>query len=137
MQHDGNTVQRFIELRAQGWSFERISAELQVSKPTLIAWSRKHQFQIQNLKAIELEALGEKWLAGVTDRVNRLGEQYNKVEAELSQRSLGDLTTPQLHSLSRSLRRQIEQAVGPTAFSVPVNEIPADEYHEQIQDWQG
>ena len=135
--HDENTVQRFIELRAQGWSYARLMTELNVTKPTLIAWSRKHQFQLQNLKAIELEALGEKWLASTADRVNRLGEQLLKVEGELSQRNLGDLTTLQLYTLALSLRRQIEQATGPTGFTVPLNEIPAAEYHEQVQDWQG
>ena len=49
--HDDQTVQRFIELRAQGKTYARLMTELNVSKPTLIAWSRKHQFQIQNLKA--------------------------------------------------------------------------------------
>jgi hypothetical protein len=135
--HDDKTVQRFIDLRVQGWSFARIAAELNVSKPTLIAWSRKHQFQIQNLKAIELEALGEKWLASTTDRVNVLGGQLRRVETALGQRDVGELSTPQLHSLARSLRRQIEQATGTTGFTVPINEIPADEYHEQAQDWQG
>ena len=135
--HDENTVQRFIELRAQGWSYARLMTELNVTKPTLIVWSRKHQFQLQNLKAIELEALGEKWLASTADRVNRLGEQLLKVEGELSQRNLGDLTTLQLYTLALSLRRQIEQATGPTGFTVPLNEIPAAEYHEQVQDWQG
>jgi hypothetical protein len=135
--HTPETCQKFIELRAQGWSYARLMTELNVTKPTLIAWSRKHQFQIQNLKTIELEALGEKWLASVTDRVNGLGEQLRKVDAELSQRNLSDLTTLQLHTMSRSLRRQIEQAVGQPTFSVPVNEIPSDEYHDQVQDWQG
>jgi hypothetical protein len=135
--HDGNTIQRFIELRAQGWSYARLMTELNVTKPTLIAWSRKHQFQIQNLKAIELEALGEKWLASVADRVNGLGEQLRKIESELGRRDVGDLTTTQLYSLARSLRRQITEATGPTGFTVSVNEIPGDEYHEQVQDWQG
>ena len=135
--HDENTVQRFIELRTQGWSYARLMTELNVTKPTLIAWSRKHQFQLQNLKAIELEALREKWLASTADRVNRLGEQLRQVEGELSQRNLGDLTTPQLYTLARSLRRQIEQAIGPIGFTVPLSEIPAAEYHEQVQDWQG
>ena len=135
--HDDKTVQRYIELRAQGWSYARLMTELNVTKPTLIAWSRKHQFQIQNLKAIELEALGEKWLTSVTDRVNALGEQLRAVEAELKQRSVSDLTTPQLYSVARSLRRQIESATGSPGFTVPVNEIPAAEYHEQVQDWQG
>ena len=134
--HDDNTVQRFIELRAQGMTYARLMTELNVSKPTLIAWSRKHQFSIQNLKAIELEALGEKWLASTADRVNALGEQLRHVERELAQRNVGDLTTPQLYTVARSLRRQIESATGPTGFTVPINEIPAAEYHEQVQDWQ-
>ena len=134
--HDDTTVQRFIELRAQGLTYARLMTELNVSKPTLIAWSRKHQFQIQNLKAIELEALGDKWLSSVSDQVNTCGEQLRQVEAELAKRNVGDLTTPQLHSLARNLRRQISQATSPTGFTVPVNEIPADEYHEQVQDWQ-
>src|SRR5208282_6935169 len=130
--HDDKTVQRFIELRAQSWSYARIMTELNVSKPTLIAWSRKHQFQIQNLKAIELEALNEKWLASTTDRVDALGEQLRQVEAAIRQRDVGELTTPQLHALARSLRRQISQATGPTLFTVPLNEIPSAEYHEQV-----
>ena len=135
--HDDTIVQRFIELRAQGMTYARLTTELNVSKPTLLAWSRKHQFQINNLKAIELEALGEKWLATVADRVNGLGEQLRAVEAELKQRNVGDLTTPQLHALARSLRRQIESATGKPEFTVPINEIPDAEYHEQVQDWQG
>jgi hypothetical protein len=45
--HDEPIVQRFIELRAQGWTYARLMTELNVSKPTLIAWSRKHQFTIR------------------------------------------------------------------------------------------
>jgi len=133
--YDDKTVERFIELRAQGWSYARLMAELHVTKPTLIAWSRKHQFQIQNLKAIELEALNEKWLAPTTERVNALGVQLRQVEAELAQRDVSQLTTPQLHKLARSLRGQIAQATGCTGLSVPVNEIPSGEYYEQIMDW--
>ncbi len=133
--HDPQTVQRFIELRAQGWTYARLITELNVSKPTLIAWSRKHQFDIQNLKAIELEALREKWLASTTDRVNGLGEQLRRVESELARRNLAELTTPQLFSVARALRRQIEQATGALQFTVPVAEIPNGEYHDQVQDW--
>jgi transposase-like protein len=134
--YDEQIVQRFIELRASGRSYSRICNELNVTKPTLVAWSRKHQFQIQNLKAIELEALGEKWLTPVADRVNTLGGHLQRVESEIAKRDLTELSTPQLFVAARSLRRQIEQATGPTHFTVPVAEIPRDEYHEQVQDWQ-
>jgi len=135
--HDEQTIQRFIELRSQGWPFARLSAELDVSKPTLIKWSRKHQFQIQNLRAIELEAVADKWLCSVSERLNHLGEQLQKVEAELAGRDVKKLGTPQLHSLARNLRRQMEQAARPVRFTTPVREIPDDEYHNQVQDWQG
>ncbi len=38
---DQETIQKFIELRSQGWTYARLMAELNVSKPTLINWSRK------------------------------------------------------------------------------------------------
>lgn len=135
--HNDKTTQRFIELRAQGWSYARLMTELNVTKPTLIAWSRKHQFQVQNLKAIELEALREKWLASTAARVAALGGQLQKVEDELAKRDPAALSTPQLFALARSLRAQIEQATGPVQFSCPTAEIPSGEYHDQVQDWQG
>ncbi len=135
--HDEKTVERFIELRSQGWPFARIATELNVSKPTLINWSRKHQFQIQNLRAVELEALADKWLSSVSDRLNSLGEQLRKVEAELATRDLKALSTPQLYSTARNLRRQILQTAGPVQFTSPVRDIPDDEYHDQVQDWKG
>lgn len=135
--HDEQTVQRFIELRSQGWPFARIATELNVSKPTLINWSRKHQFQIQNLRAVELEAVADQWLSSVSDRLNSLGEQLRKVETELATRDIKALSTPQLYAMARNLRRQIQQTAGPLQFTSPVREIPEDEYHDQVQDWKG
>ncbi len=134
---DQETIQKFIELRSQGWTYARLMAELNVSKPTLINWSRKFQFQIQNLRAIELEALANQWLSSVTERVNGLGQQLQKIEAELELREVKDLSTAQLYTLARQLRRQIEEAAGPVRFTSAVAEIPDDEYHDQVHDWQG
>ena len=53
---DQETIARFIFLRSQGMSFNDITVQLGVSKPTLIKWSRQHQFEIQNLRATETEA---------------------------------------------------------------------------------
>ena len=61
--NDIETQQRFICLRAQGWSFARITDEIKISKLTLINWSRKFQFDIQNQRAINIEALQDKWLS--------------------------------------------------------------------------
>ncbi len=132
---DIETQQRFISLRSEGWSFGRIAQELNVSKPTLINWSRKFQFEIQNQRAIFLEQLQEKWLATRDQRVGVLGEQLRQVEAELAKRDLTSLTTHQLFSLADALRRQIKREIGTMEFTTPTSEIPNDEYHDQVQDW--
>lgn len=133
--NDLETQQRFVFLRAEGWSFARIAEDLKVSKPTLINWSRKFQFDIKNQRAIRTEALREKWLSTCDLRVNALGKQLQEVETELARRDLADLSTSRLFGLAHALRRQIQQETGPVEFTTPVSKIPADEYHEQVQDW--
>ena len=52
---------KFVELRAKGMSFENIAKELGICKQTCINWSKDLEFQVNNLKAIEMEALQEKY----------------------------------------------------------------------------
>jgi hypothetical protein len=35
------------------------------------------------------------------------------------------------------LRRQLQEATGSVRFTTPVAQIPGDEFHEQVHDWQG
>ena len=95
---DPETQQKFVDLRARGRSFVRIAEELQVSKRTLIEWSHKFQFEIQNQRAIELEALRERYLKGREEEVCQLGERLREVEAELATRPVAELSTPRLQS---------------------------------------
>jgi len=133
--HDQETQQKFVELRTQGRTFARIAEELKVSKRTLIDWSRKFQFEIHNARAIEVEALQEKYVASLEERLRRLGGQLAEVEKELETRPVAELSTPRLFTLAESLRRQIQREAGEVRFSAPTDEIPAAEYHEQAQDW--
>lgn len=133
--HDDKTVQRFIELRVQGLSFVRIAAELNVSKPTLIAWSRKHQHTIANLVAIEREERLNQLLASTEQRLRHLGEQLRAAETELAKRDLTTLSTGRLLSHIESLRRQVRREAGPVEFVSTVDAIPEEEYADRIQIW--
>jgi len=133
--HDEKTVQRFIELRVQGWVFTRIAAELNVTKTTLIAWSRKHQHTIANLTAIERENRLHQYLASSEERMQKLAEQLRAAEAELAKRDLTTLSTGRLLSHVESLRRQLRREAGPMQFVTPVDSIPEDEYADRIQVW--
>ena len=106
-----------------------------MSKPTLINWSRKYQFDIQNLRAILRERLKEKWLSDYETRVQGLGEQLKKIETELAARNISDLPTRQLFYLAALLRRQLQHELGPMTFSTPVKEIPDDELTSEVQAW--
>jgi hypothetical protein len=133
--HDQTVTDRFILLRSQGWTLSRLMSELNVSKPTLIAWSRKFQFEIQNYRAIEMDALRDKWLASTTARVDALGAQLRKVEDELATRDIAELSTGGLLKLADSLRKRIGQETAGTQFVFPTREIPAEEYYERVQCW--
>ena len=69
---DEEPIARFIHLRADGWTFARIATELNVSKPTLVDWGRQFQFEIQNLRSVEIEALAEKCFTGRQKRSEQL-----------------------------------------------------------------
>jgi len=55
-------------------TFSRIAQELNVSRGTLVNWSRKFQFEIKNMRAIELEALQEQLIASRETRALALGD---------------------------------------------------------------
>jgi transcriptional regulator with XRE-family HTH domain len=58
---DNETKTRFMELRAQGLPLKKIAAEIKVSKTTLINWDRDFKGEIDNLRAVELEAMYDKY----------------------------------------------------------------------------
>jgi transcriptional regulator with XRE-family HTH domain len=133
--HSQETQQKFIERRAEGWTFTRIATELGVAKTTLIEWSRRFRFEIQNRKALELDALQDRILGTRQHRLSVLAEKLGKIEAELRTRDLARISTAQLYSLAEALRRQIERETGDITFVSPVKDIPSAEYVEEVQQW--
>ena len=93
---DRQTQEQFIELRAKNWSFDRIAKELKVSKQTLINWSREFQLEISNLRALELDALQEKFALTKMKRLELFGEKLNSLKGEFDKRNLTDLSTEKL-----------------------------------------
>jgi hypothetical protein len=96
---DQETKERFLELRAKGWAFDRIAQELKTSKPTLINWSRELQTDIANLKAIELESLQERFYMTKAQRIELFGERLQAIKAELDKRDLREIPSDKLLTL--------------------------------------
>ena len=88
MSYNIQDKERFIELRAKGWSYDKIGKELGKAKQTLIDWSKELQDEIANLKALELEALYEKYYLLKETRLQTFGEMLTKIKTEVEQRPL-------------------------------------------------
>jgi hypothetical protein len=78
--------EKFVELRAKSWSFKKIAEKLNISKPTLVEWSKELNQEIANMKAIELEALQEKYFLQKKQKIELYGEQLEKIKKELDTR---------------------------------------------------
>ncbi len=103
------TKERFIELRAKGFSFERIAKELKVSKQTLINWSKELKIEVANLKAIELEALQEKYYLTKQKRIELFGEKLQAIKDELEKRDLSDIPTKRLFELLEKYSKNLQE----------------------------
>ena len=102
------TKQQFIELRAEGMSYDKIAKKLKVSKTTLVAWAREHEVDIANLQTIASEAIQERYKVGQQHRLELWSEQLEMVRNELKTRGLGDIPTPKLIELLETLSQKLK-----------------------------
>ena len=72
------TKQKFLELRAQGKSLRAIEIEIGTSRGTLAKWEQEYREELTNLKAIELDAMREKYIA---DQPGAAGSPWDAVHA--------------------------------------------------------
>ena len=93
------TKRRFIELRAKGYSFDKIAKELGKAKQTLLDWSRELDQEIAQAKALELDSLYESYSLYKEARLKTLGEILSKLKKEVDKRDLTDLPTDRLLDL--------------------------------------
>ena len=120
--------EKFIELRAKGYSFDKIAKELGRAKHTLIDWSKELEEEIANHKALELEALYEKYYLHKETRLQTFGELLGKIKKEIEKRNLSDVSTEKLLELYLKYQAQAKEEVTDPVFksSKEVEEERAD-----------
>jgi hypothetical protein len=102
---------KFIELRAKGYSFDKIAKELGKAKQTLIDWSKELQDEIANVKALELEALYEKFYLLKESKITNYGAILSKITTELKDRDFSKVNTGQLLELYLLYFEKLSQEV--------------------------
>jgi len=111
MSYNIHDKEKFIELRAKGYSFDKIAQELGKAKQTLIDWSKELQDEIANSKALELEALYESYYLMRENRLQTFGEMITKIKAEIEKRQLSDVPTDKLLELLLKYNAQIKEEI--------------------------
>ena len=103
------TKERFIKLRAKGWSFDKIAKKLGKAKQTLIDWSKELQDEIANRKALELEALYEAYYLQKENRLQMFGVMLTKIKKEVESRDLSEVPTDKLLDLLLKYNNQVKE----------------------------
>lgn len=124
---DDDVKNRFIELRAQNWTYRRISTELKVSKQTLINWSRELSHAITNLRTIEFEELQAKHMALRDKRIELFGNILNQLSVELGKRALDQVSTEKILLLiiryTEALKAEAQETVFQVEEETPVHNL--------------
>lgn len=113
---DTKTKERFIELRGQGLPLAKIAAEINVSKTTLINWERDFREEIDNLRAVELEALYDKYYLLVRKKVEFFGDVLTRIQNELDTRDLSTIPTEKLFAMYAHFYQEAQRALPAIKF---------------------
>ena len=103
--------QQFIELRAKGYTFRQIEAEIGVSIATQSGWLREFDREISNLYNIEMEALYEAARLTKQARLDRFKLLIDKIETQLNERDFEAVDTDKLVSLYLKTMVEIRKEV--------------------------
>lgn len=100
----------FYKLRGiDGKSFDQISIELDVSKPTLIKWEKESKGTLDEIRASEIQNLLALHCYDLKVRLGNIIELSKKVNNELQERDFSTCPVNKLIELQISLNAQIEK----------------------------
>jgi transposase len=107
---DIKTKHRFVELRAQDKSLRTAADELGIGLQTAVRWERKHKEQIEDLKAMELDALLERHRLTLQAQIERYGVELTRLNEEIEKRDLVEVPTPKLYDIMIKLHTRVDAA---------------------------
>jgi len=89
---------KFIALRAEGLSFDKIAEQLKVTKKTLIQWSRLFQDDINDMQFLAMQKIKEEYSYRQVEKYRTLQKHLKKFDdgianADFSEEKIKDILT--------------------------------------------
>ncbi len=104
--------QMFVELRAEGRSFDEIAKRVNISKPTLIKWSREFKDKIEEVsKVIEEQFIIEQKVKR-TVRAQKLSEELDKAYEALKKTDYKNMSKKDLINIIEKIENKLSTIVG-------------------------
>jgi hypothetical protein len=110
--HSTDTINQFLNLRAQGWSFARIADHLHISKPTLIQWSYKRQSELAATKAGQGCSVQAAAQASHELQLEHFALFLTTLHQKLIKRTLRSFSNEELDTLADEIEQQVEKLSG-------------------------
>lgn len=120
---DHNVKEEFIRLRAMGLSFEKISKEINTSKPTLLKWNEELEKEIANLCFLEVEMLLEQYRLAKINKIEAFSLVLQKAIEELKKRDFSEVATKDLLGVISTLESKLKIELKPIEYHT-------DRYHD-------
>ena len=135
MKTDYNTkldknIEAFIQCRIEGKSFDTIATDLKTTKQTLIDWNKKELVRnaIIEGKAFKINTLINTYKFDLNNRVQTYLQLSKKINDELANRDLTDISTDTLLKMSIANDNRIHDMVKNKTITVGVPNIEILEY---------
>ena len=113
------TKQKFIQLRAEGLSYAKISEQLHLSKATCSSWENKFAEEIATLKKDHLQELYDEYAMAKEARIKALGKVLNKIDDAIDDADFSAMTPAQLLDARLKYQKALSNEYVPTTNSSP------------------
>lgn len=104
---------KFIELRAEGWSFAKICGEIHISKATCSSWEKELETEIKSLRGERLAELYDSYGMAKEARIKKLGKSLEKIDRAIDAADLSTIPPEKLLKIKLDYERELKNEYAP------------------------
>lgn len=123
------TINQFIELRAEDKTLRDIAYQLNISVGLAHKWAHQHEAEIEQLAFARKEALRQQYLGRYEDKLADMARELQGIDAELKMRDFEDVSTEFLLYRKTCLQARMEKVSAvpkPKPFPAPNSQEPVN-----------
>jgi len=101
----------WLALRSTGLSYSKIAKRIGVSVNTQLKWEAKLKDKLDSIKSENHQFINQQLRLNKSQRLERLSNQLDRLEAELDKRDISDISTPILLRIFTAIAKDIRTEI--------------------------